>query len=155
MHRLARLVAPLLLVSLAAGCSASQMANKRLALRDCRFTIRDVRPTGIDLGGARFRVVLRVENPNDIEVVVDRCDFDFGLDGRRVFQGSNLAKLSVPPGQSRDLPLEVVAPYQGMGGLYQSARGGGFKTWDLRGQVYVDTVVGSFTFPLTFGGKLP
>ncbi|MBM4398201.1 MAG: LEA type 2 family protein [Deltaproteobacteria bacterium] len=146
------LVAAICALALVAGCG---IMERRLAIRNCRFSLKGVRPSGIDLGGVRFLVTIGIRNPNDIETVLDGFDADFFLNGRRIVQGSHPVKVSIPPGESRDVPLEIAAPYGGIADLVDIIRSGSYKDYRLAGQAYFDTVAGRFSFPVEIAGKFP
>jgi len=140
----------LLCVLLALGCG---MVERRLAIRNCHFTLKDVRPSGVDLGGVRFKVTLGVTNPNSIETILDGFDADFFLNGCRIVQGSHAAKVSIPPGEQRNVDIELAAPYAGIADLVSIIRSKEFKDYRFAGQVYLDTVAGRFSFPVNVAGK--
>ena len=139
-----------MVVAVASSCG---MVERRLAIRNCRFTLQSVKPTGIDLLGARFEVRIGVENPNDIEAIVDGCDFDFYLNGARLISGTNHAKVAVPPGETRTLPLDLSVPYAAAIRFVEDVRSNDFKDYRVAGQVYVTTVVGMFTYPVDLKGQ--
>jgi hypothetical protein len=143
-------VAILLLAIAATACG---MKERRLAIRNCRFALRSVKPVGLDLFGARFEIGIAVENPNDLEAVLDRFDFDFYLNGNRIAETHNPRKLVVPPGESRDLRLEVTVPYASAAKLVQTIRSNDFKDYRVAGQVYISTAVGNFEFPVDVSGR--
>jgi LEA14-like dessication related protein len=125
----------------------------RVNIRNCRFTLRHVTVTGVDLMGAHFRVTIGVHNPNEVETIVDRLDFDFFFNQKQVFHGQNRARLTVPAGETRDLNLDLTADYLDVASVAKDLRTRTFKDYRLKGKVMLDTIVGTFDFPVELSGQ--
>ena len=71
------LAAALAVLPLLGACSAIQ---SRLAIRNCKFDLRNVAVKRLDLTGATLGVLLGITNPNTVEAILDRLEFDLYLD---------------------------------------------------------------------------
>jgi LEA14-like dessication related protein len=148
-------IAPILALALVAmaafpGCG---MMERRLAVRNCEFALKGVELSGLDLLGARFLVKVGVKNPNDIETVIDRFDFDFFLNDGRLAQAGTNRKNAIPPGESRIIEVDVTAGYADIARVVGILRSKDFKNYRVAGQVYLGTVAGTFTFPVEASGE--
>jgi len=150
--RASRILVPLALVAMFA-CPGCGMMDRRLAIRNCEFALKGVELSGLDLLGARFLVKVGVKNPNDIETVVDRFDFDFFLNDGRLAQAGTSRKNAIPPGESRIIEVDVTAGYADIARVVGILRSKDFKNYRVAGQVYLGTVAGTFTFPVETSGK--
>jgi LEA14-like dessication related protein len=150
--RPSRIVTALAILSVFAGYGCGMM-QRRLAIRNCEFALKGVELGGLDLLGARFLVKVGVKNPNDIETVIDRFDFDFFLNDGRLAQAGTNRKSAIPPGESRIIEVDVTAGYADIARVIGILRSKDFKNYRVAGQVYLGTVAGTFTYPVEASGQ--
>ena len=149
------LLKPLIALSLLAsplaleGCWAKAALDQRKAIEQARFSLRNVQLLGLDLVGANLLVTLNLENPTETDIVLDRLDYALSVNGMKAFDGDVKEKISVPPGQSRPLPIRVTLAYADIGtqvrGLLAT---GAVKTWGLKGVAHFDTPIGTIDYPI-------
>lgn len=89
-HRLA-LVLPVLSLLLLAGCAALMgYAHKP------EVSLSSLQVEGITLFEQRFRLLLRVRNPNDRDLAVDGLEFTLDLNGEPLARGLSAEAVTVP-----------------------------------------------------------
>ena len=132
---------------LLSGCPS---VAKRLALKDCQFSVvkvglRSVRGLNVNLD-----VTLGVYNPNEEEVIVDRFDYTLLINRQRVAEGAMTRDVVIPVAQSRELPLSVRINVVDAArvGLALSRRGE--RGLRVRGTYYVRVPWGRHPYPLSF-----
>ncbi|NPB04446.1 MAG: LEA type 2 family protein [Thermotogae bacterium] len=90
------------------GCSAIQ---KRVALKDCKFSLEGVELKRISRDGFGMDVLVKVSNPNDVEAVVDRFLGQVSLDDVKVADVSISYKSRIPAKSSKTLPVGFSVRY--------------------------------------------
>lgn len=150
-----KLLKPLLALTLLAavpaveGCWAKAAIDQRKAIEQATFSLRNVQLLGLDLVGANLLVTLNLENPTETDIVLDRLDYALSVNGMKAFDGDVKEKISVPPGQSRPLPIRVTLAYADLGtqvrGLIAT---GQVKSWGLKGVAHFDTPIGTIDYPI-------
>ncbi len=100
----------LLSVSLLAfhGCSTIQ---QRVALKDCRFSLKGASLKSVDLSGFSMDVLLSVENPNSIDAVLDRFVGSILLEGVKVADVSNTYGRTIKARGRATVPITVTVKY--------------------------------------------
>lgn len=131
------------------GCWASQAYTQRKAIEQAKFSLRNVQLLGLDLVGANLLVTVQLENPTETTMELDRLDYTLYVNDLKAFDGDVKEKLTVPPGQTRPLPIRVTLAYADIGtqvrGLIAT---GNVKSWGLKGAAHFDTPVGTIDYPL-------
>lgn len=131
------------------GCWVSQAYTQRKAIEQAKFSLRNVQLLGIDLVGANLLVTIQLENPSDTDMVLDRIDYTLFVNGLKAFEGDVKDKLTVPPGQSRPLPIRVTLAYADIGTQIRGLLATGqVKSWGLKGAAHFDTPIGTIDYPI-------
>lgn len=150
---MARSLLPLFLIgALAFGtpsCAVWQAYANRAAIQQARFSLRSVHISGLDLVGVNVLVTVELDNPTSSAIELDRLDYALFVNEQRACQGATPLHLTVPPGQSRPLPLSVSIAYADMGTqLRRLLVQGGVQSWRLEGTAHFDTPFGPLDYPL-------
>ena len=90
------------------GCATLQ---KRVALKDCRFSLKGASLKSVDLSGFSMDVLLSVENPNTIDAVLDRFVGSVLLEGVKVADVSNTYGRTIRAGGRATVPITVEVRY--------------------------------------------
>jgi len=90
------------------GCSLIQ---KRVALKDCKFSLKGVKLKSVDLSGFSMDVMLSVRNPNSIDAVLDRFTGSVLLENVKVADVSNRYRKTVKAKSSNTVPITVSVKY--------------------------------------------
>ena len=134
--------------------TACKMVDKRKALKDCKFDLEDVEVKGISLTEADLLVKLSVQNPNDLEVIVDRFYYKLWSDKNLLAEGWHNEQQKVPPGKTAVVPLTVKTPLKNLGkGALNQLRNRGGVTYTLQAAVYLKTFLGDVEIPVTVRKK--
>ncbi|MEB3284955.1 MAG: LEA type 2 family protein [Candidatus Sericytochromatia bacterium] len=131
------------------GCAMYQAYAQRSAIRDAKFSIRNVQFLGLDLVGANLLLTLQVENPTSSAIEMDRLQYGLWVNGTRAFQGEVSQKLMVPSHQARPLPIHISLVYADLGTqLRQLLIEQRVKSWRVDGTAFFDTPFGSLEYPV-------
>ncbi len=104
------------------------------------------------LYGGKFDVSILIDNPNNSAITIDRLDFDFLIDDKQVFQGIVEQQFQLDL-QSQDI-LHIIFDFDGMqlGSAITNVIGDvankNDMTYKLNGTIYLDTTVGTLSFPI-------
>jgi LEA14-like dessication related protein len=74
----------IILLCLICGCS---FINKRLAVKDLKFSYRGGSVEALTLDRIKLSIFLNAYNPNSIDAVIDRLDYTVYFEGVRAFSG--------------------------------------------------------------------
>ncbi len=112
----------LLSVSLLAfhGCATVQ---KRIALKDCRFSLQGASLKSVDLSGFSMDILLSVENPNTIDAVLDRFVGSVLVEGVKVADVSNTYGRTIKAGGKAKVPITVSVRYSYLKGAASRVMG--------------------------------
>lgn len=135
------------LFSGSAGCSA---IAKRQALENCRFDLESVDIVRAGFAGVEMRFLVGIENPNPIDVVVDRLEFELFTGGKKIGQGVHQERIDVPPGASETIALDVKASASELGiALLTAITSNSGVDYKVQGTAFVETILGEFPYPFT------
>lgn len=135
-------------VLLLGGCT---MVEKRKAIKNCDFDIHGVHFEDIRVLSVTVLLDLDVYNPNAIEVVIDKLDYQLFVEDHCVIEGSNVDKKVIPPQEKKrmDIRAEVnyVGSYKTVRRLIEVVKNKGEKVhYQLKGRVYLTTPFGDIPF---------
>jgi LEA14-like dessication related protein len=94
----------LLIATLLSGCSTVMLA----ALKPPKVSLEDVRPVELGLLRQRFEVELRMENPNDLALNLQRLEFDIDFNGQPLASGLSTEPVTIPRLGNQVVKLEAV-----------------------------------------------
>jgi len=94
------------------SCSLIQ---QRLTLANCKFSMKSASLKGVDLSGFNLEIILNVQNPNEIDAVLDRINGTVKLDGYKIADISNSYKRVIKAGGSADVPIDVRVEFSSLG----------------------------------------
>lgn len=96
--------------ALASGLAACNVVPP-LDLRAPKLEVADVSILDVGLSQLRFAVVVRADNPNDVDVPLTDLKFDLDLLGRPFASGiAAEPRLVLPRRAARDVPVEFTVP---------------------------------------------
>lgn len=135
----------------AAGC---RFVESRTSLRDCKFDLADVVVKDITLTHAELAIKVKVENPNDVEVIVDRFEYRLFSNKDLLGEGEHLHEERVPPGASREVTITMTTPLKNLGrGVLTQLRDRGNVTYTLVGTAHLNTFLGEIKVPVELRKK--
>lgn len=121
---------------------------QRVAVKNCKFYLKDVEIKNISLSGISLILRIKIENPNSIDVVIDRLEYSFFINNRKAFSGTTAKGLKIPKGGSRELSTQVDLNYRDLSDALWDAIEKGRADYSLKGRAYIDTPFGSFSYPV-------
>lgn len=144
---LARLsLVALVLLSLAStGCPS---AEARLALRQCQFSVHDIRIRGYGALAVELEVDLTIHNPNDIDVIVDQLDYTLYLNGRKFALGETTRDVTIPRGRDGILPITMRLNVIDLGLVAPTLIRGRDRVLEVKATYYVAVPWGRYPYPI-------
>lgn len=122
---------------------------QRVAVKNCQFSLESVDLVQVALSDLTLGLKIGVKNPNSIDVVIDRLGYQFFVNEHGVFTGSTGEGSKIPAGSSKTLTTQVKLNYLEIGSAVVSAIREQKAHYKLTGTVYLDTALGTFSFPVT------
>jgi LEA14-like dessication related protein len=132
-------------LTLSLGCTELM---KRVAVKELDFDLHKVSLVSYDLSTMKLKVDLKAYNPNDIDAVIDRLDYSFSINEKNAANGSTARKETVKAGKERILTTTLSVNYIDLGVAILDAVKNQDADFKLSGTVYVDTPIGSISFPI-------
>ncbi|HUP45647.1 MAG TPA: LEA type 2 family protein [Thermoanaerobaculia bacterium] len=136
------------------GCSTVAQA---LNIENPRYSFRDVRPRvsiALPLSASTidFEMTVAVDNPNDINLRLDRFDFSLFVNNSRILDSVANQQVRIPARGVGDVHLRGRVGYDSIRSLWNevvSVIQGDRARYELRGNAYYDTPIGEMRFPVT------
>ena len=137
------------------GCSSVAQA---LNIQNPRYTIRDVRPNlsmALPLSASAIDLdfTLGVDNPNNVALRLDRIDFDFLINENPVLRSvSRDQRIDIPANGYGDVRLSMRVGYNEIRSMWREVADliqGNRARYQLRGNAYFNTPIGTMKFPVT------
>jgi len=119
-----------------------------------RVSLVSIAPVDLQLFEQRFRVTLRVQNPNSRDIVIRGLDYEIVVNGKIFAQGVSGKPVSVPAWGENTAELEVVSTLQRVMEQIEAlgARGTPSIDYAISGHASVDGV--PFAVPFDYQGTL-
>ena len=141
------------LTLIASGCST--LAN--LNIVNPSYTIRDVRPRvdialPLSASSIDFDFTVGVNNPNRVGLRLDRVDFNLFINDSRILDSVSEQRINIPANGYGDVHLRARVGYDSLRSLFREVADvvqGNRARYEIRGNAYYDTPVGTLKFPVT------
>jgi len=148
----------LLLAALTFTVSGCATAARALNIVNPRYSIHDIRPRvdialPLSASSIDFDFTVGVDNPNSVGLLLNRVNFDLLIDDNPVLTSfSNDPRIEIPARGAGDVHLRMRVGYANAKTLFRNiadAVQGNRARYELRGDAYYDTPIGSMRFPVT------
>jgi LEA14-like dessication related protein len=139
-----RILVSCLLVLVLAGCG---VLARRAALKNCEYSLKSVELSDVTMSDMTLAVGVSARNSNDIEVVVDRMNYEFFINGKRAFEGSMGQGMKIAPGKTEVISSVMNLNYVELGTALAQAVKDDQANYDLRGTAYLSSSLGTFAYP--------
>jgi hypothetical protein len=99
-----------------------------------------------------FDLAIEVENPNTVDLRLDRMNFDLLVNGTRVVSGLTNQRIRIPAEGVGRLDLTASVGYNELSSLFRDVAGwiqGSRPDYEIRGTAFYDTPIGELSFPVT------
>lgn len=133
------------LITLVVSCSA---IKERLAIKECKFTFLSANPYDFTFSDLKVDFELKVQNPNNVDAVLDRLDYTFYINQTDVFNGTTGKGLKIPAGKSERFTTTITLEYTKIGqAIVEALR---FKTasYRIKAKAYIKTIIGEISYPV-------
>lgn len=140
-----KIVIILILLTLSFGCTEFM---KRLAVKELDFSLLRVSLINYTLSDMTLKLDIMAKNPNDIDAVIDRLGYSFFINEKNAANGSTLKKVTVKAGRKKTVSTELTIDYLNLGAAILKAVQEKKANYKIKGTVYIDTQIGSISFPI-------
>src|SRR3954469_8946277 len=151
MKRLLRPLLALVLLALA-GCAVNTLAH----MESPKVDVTGVKLLGTTLAGADVLVQFRVDNPNDVNLVLDGISYKLRLNGQALLDGRYDKQVEIAAADRTTVELPVTIKlddlYPAIGTLQNRKNTDYARAADLR---FAVPVLGEVIVPVTQTGKVP
>ncbi len=137
-------------IILIASCSA---IKERLAIKECKFTFLSANPYDFTFSDVKVDFTLKVQNPNDIDAVLDRLDYTFYANQTDVFSGTTGKGLKVQAGKSENFTTTISLEYTKIGQAIVEALRLKSASYSIKAKAYIKTVIGEISYPVNISLK--
>ncbi|HET7435388.1 MAG TPA: LEA type 2 family protein [Thermoanaerobaculia bacterium] len=140
--------------SLLSSCSTVQ---KVLHIENPRYSIRNIRPRvdialPLSASSIDFDFTLGVDNPNSVALRLDRIDFNLFLNENHILDSVSDQGINIPARGIGDVHLTTRVGYQNIRNIFSEVASliqGNRARYELRGNAYYNTPLGTMKFPVT------
>ncbi|MCK4766600.1 MAG: LEA type 2 family protein [Candidatus Aminicenantes bacterium] len=147
--KIAGMVVVMLVLAGSSGCALLEQVQQRLAVQNCKFHFVDARAHSFSLTDLSIDLHLKVTNPNPISVIIDKLDLLFFINERETVTAA-FGGGTIKTDEAITMNTTVRIPILKVGMmLVDIIRKKKKVTYKLEGDVYVNTSVGTFRFPVT------
>ncbi len=137
------------------GCNT---VGRALNIENPSYSIRDIRPRvsialPLSASSIDFDFTLGVNNPNSVNLRLDRVDFDLLINDNPVLQSvSSDQRINIPARGLGDVHLRTRVGYDNMRTVFRDVADmvqGNRARYEIRGNAFYNTPIGSMRFPIT------
>ncbi len=129
-------------------CSGCSWLSQRMAVTRCNFEWVSVRHEKTSLSETQFNIDLKIQNPNNSDATLDRIVYTFYADELKLAEGRTLNPISVPPGETADLPIELTVPHLSSITAIARIYKGEVSKYRLVARIYMRTVLGEISYDI-------
>jgi len=132
-------------VAMLIGCAAIQ---ERLAIKECKFALFSVTPYDFSFSDLKIDFVINVQNPNSIDAVLDRLEYNFLVNQTGVFSGTTGKGVKIPSGKSAKFTTTVTLEYTKLGSVLVDAIRLKKAAYQVKAKSFIDTPLGAISYPI-------
>ena len=141
-----------LILVLSLGCKT---VERRKNLEHCDFDLETVEIKDVTLTDVKMIAKVKIYNPNDDKVILDRMDYKIFSDKTLLAEGNHREKVEIASGASRTVSLSINSKLKNLGtGILNAITGGGETLYTLKGTAHIDSVIGTLDFPFETQKKM-
>jgi LEA14-like dessication related protein len=122
--------------------------KERLAIKECKFALVSVTPYDFSFSDLKLDFVINVQNPNSIDAVLDRLEYDFLVNQTGVFSGTTGEGLKVPSGKSAKFTTTITLAYTKIGSVLVDAIRLKKAAYEVKAKSFIDTPIGAISYPV-------
>lgn len=135
-----------------AGCAVNTLAH----MQSPKVDVTGVKLKGTTLAGADVLVQLRVDNPNDVNLVLDGVVYHLRLNGQPLLDGHYDQQIQIAAGGPTAVELPVTIRFDDLYRVIQTLQNQKNPEYALNADLrFAVPVLGEVTVPVTQTGKVP
>lgn len=120
------------------------------AIENVEVSLSDIQVQSVGLTTAKLNLKLSIYNPNNIGVFLDRVNYTLYGNNIRIGSGLINERVSIPPKAAANISSLFEFSYSGaIQAVWNSLLTGERISWKVNGTAYIDTPVGSLSFPFS------
>lgn len=127
------------------SCAALQ---ERLAIKECKFALVSVRPHSFTFSNLKADFDIKVNNPNDIDAVLDKFVYTFFANNTNVFSGTTGKTVNIKAKKSEQFTTTITLDYSSIGQALAEAMKVGSAAYRIDARAYVSTILGEISYPV-------
>ncbi len=121
---------------------------QRMAILNCKYSLLNVVPSRVGLTSMDLKLSIQIDNPNPIDVVLDRIGFDLFVNGSKVGSGDITEQRTIPAGGTQIIEPIVKISYLRSGISIVKAIKNKEAYYEIRGRASYLVGRRTFTFPV-------
>jgi LEA14-like dessication related protein len=139
------IIIPIILLIVVTSCS---FIKERIAIKECKFTLTDVKPYDFSFSDMKIDFTIKGQNPNKVDAKLDKFTYDFFINNKELFTGTTGKGVSIPSGKSTDFTTTISLDYNKVGDALVSAIKLGNVTYTIKATAYINTLIGEISYPV-------
>jgi len=123
--------------------------KQRLAIKECKFVLVSVRPHTFTFSNLKLDFDIRVDNPNDVDAVLDELVYTFYANNTNVFSGTTGKTVNIKSKKSETFTTTITLEYSKIGQALAEAMKLGAAAYRIDARAYVSTLLGEISYPVS------
>lgn len=130
-----------------AGFSCSAI-RERLAIRECVFSLVSVNAYDFTFSDMKVDFVVKIQNPNKINAVLDKLDYTFFANASSLFSGTTGQGVEISAGKSKNVTTTISLEYTKIGTAIVDAIKMKKATYRVKATSHIRTPIGPLSYPV-------
>jgi LEA14-like dessication related protein len=123
--------------------------KQRLAIKECKFALVSVKPHTFTFSNLKLDFDIRVDNPNDVDAVLDKLVYTFYANNTNVFSGTTGKTVNIKSKKSETFTTTITLEYSKIGQALAEAMKLGSAAYRISARAYVSTLLGEISYPVS------
>lgn len=141
-----KIIIPLIIISLVLSCAS---IKQRLAIKECKFALISVSPHSFTFSNLKLDFDIKVDNPNDVDAVLDKFVYTFFANNTDVFSGTTGKTVNIKAKKSETFTTTMTLEYNKIGQALAEAMKLGSVAYRIDARAYVSTILGEVSYPVS------
>jgi LEA14-like dessication related protein len=134
------------LLSVVFSCAS---LKERLAIKECKFSLVSVKPYSFTFSNLKVDFNIKIDNPNNIDAVLDKFVYNFYANNTQVFSGTTGNKIEVEAKKSTQFTTTITLEYDTIGQAMAEAMRLSSAAYRIDARAYVNTILGEISYPVS------
>jgi LEA14-like dessication related protein len=123
--------------------------KQRLAIKECKFVLVSVRPHTFTFSDLKLDFDIKVDNPNNVDAVLDKLAYTFYANNTDVFSGTTGKTINIKAKKSEQFTTTITLEYSKIGQALAEAMKLGSAAYRINARAYVSTLLGEISYPVS------